>query len=174
MINKKNLLETTVPDDIKSLVQDTWNHHSKVDDATKKKISNAMNGGTFIHFPLDSNVHPDPEVVEHLTNNGYKIDDYKRGIASKKIIVGNPSKGIPHHEKVIKKSIGLIIHQTNAPEYVKKAYDNDPARTNANKSGLHVLISTTPLAIAGMSTGTSWNSCIKMKHPEHEQTAKMH
>lgn len=145
---------------------DNWDHHGDVSDETSNKIHTAFGGKDFTHFPLVGHSSVDPDVGEHLANHGYDIKDYRKGIVSKKTIVGNPAKGIPHREKVVEEKIGSVLDKTKASDSVKKAYVNDPARTAFKSSmisgGHHVVISTHPYAIAGASTGTNWNSCMNM------------
>lgn len=147
---------------------DNWDHHSEVNSETSGKIESAFGGKDFTHFPLSSDSHSsvDPDVGEHLSNHGYDIKDYRKGIVSKKTIVGNPALGIPHREKVVEEKIGSVLDKTRASDAVKKAYMNDPSRTAFKSSvlsgGHHVVISTHPYAIAGSSTGTSWSSCMNM------------
>lgn len=157
--------ETTVPEHLRARVDD-WDHHWRVDTDTKAKMRNALNGNTFTTFPLEDHSLPDPDVHDHLHEHGYKIESYKDGTASKTVQVGAPDRGIPLRDKKVVKKIGKVLDETSAPDHVKHAYMNDPARASSTQNNLHVLISTTPLAIAGMTTGTAWHdhSCMEMEH----------
>lgn len=156
------LAETTVPEHLHYRVE-YWDHHSEVDKDTHEKIHEAMNGGTHVHFPLEAaGSNADPDVVEHLMNHGYRINDYQKGIVSKKKTVGN-GKDIPFREKYVEEKIGSVLDKTGATDNVKKSFMNDPNRSSSkSKDSLHVVIGTSPLAIAGMSTGTNWTSCMGM------------
>lgn len=160
----EQLTETTVPEHLQH-IPENWNHHDKVSDDTQEKIRAAMTKGSFTHFPLnDEHGDGDPDVIEHLTNHGYEIKDYKKGIATIKKQVGNPDKGIPYTSKYVDESIGSILNKTKATPEVKTAFTNDPSRAST-KAKTHVVISTSPLALAGMSTGTTWRdtSCMNME-----------
>lgn len=135
-----------------------------MDSNVSDKIHAVLGDHKFKTFPLaHSTQDADPDVVEHLYNHGYDIDDYQKGIAAKKVTVGNPEMGIPNREKIVKHSIGAVLQKTNAEPHVVKAFTHDPARTSTTKAtGHHVVISQTPYAVAGMSTGTSWNSCMNL------------
>ena len=162
----QNLLETSVPKNLRH-VPKQWEHHSEVDAQTKQKISNAMRGSNFTHFPLpETRSEPDADVLEYLYKHGYDVHDYEKGIASKVTQVGDPSRGIPLRDKVVHEKIGSVLDRTGADSDIKSAFMNDPARSavRSNKSDMHVVVSTSPLAIAGMSTGTCWDdkSCMNL------------
>jgi hypothetical protein len=161
----ETLTETTVPEDL-AHIPASWRHHYKVDDRTKEKIESVLTHGSFTHFPLDQSMSDaDPDVVEHLTRHGYAIKDYIKGIATRTAVVGAPEKGIPFREKTIEEKIGSALERTNASSEVKSAFMNDSARaTGKMKDRLHVVISTTPHAIAGMTIGTNWadQSCMHL------------
>ena len=165
VVEEVQLDETTVPEKFHPIV-DMWDHHSKVSDDTIAKMRNALRPyGNFTHFPLhDIGSDGDADVLEHLTKHGYQITDYRNGIASKEKTVGDPSRGIPLRTKHVKEKIGSILEKTDAPDEIKHAFINDPART-AKSAEHHVVISTRPLAVAGMTTGTHWKdqSCMNME-----------
>jgi hypothetical protein len=161
------LTETTVPEHLQH-IPDYWDHHSHVDDDTNDKITKAMTHGSFTTFPLEKgSVDADADVVDHLTKHGYEIKDYTKGIASIKKTVGNPEAGIPLREKYVDEKIGSILEKTGAHEDIKKAFVNDPSRSvsKSDEHEHHVVVSTTPLAIAGMTIGTSWEnqSCMNLE-----------
>lgn len=160
----RTILAETTLNDHQAQVADNWNHHKNLSDDTHEKIGNAMTHGTHTVFKLPEEVDTDPDVEEHLGNHGWEIHDYKEGLAKKKTMVGNPEKGIPMREKHITKKIGAVLKETGASEDVQNAFANDPNRQTKNTSNLHVVISTHPHAIAGMSTGTDWknSSCMDM------------
>lgn len=161
---KNFLAETTVPEHL-HFIPNRWDHQSKVDSVTRDKIDAAMGGKSFISFPLESgDSDADVDVVDHLTKHGWDITDYRGGIASKKTQVGNPARGIPMRDKMLHKRISQVLEETSAPDYIKQSYQHDPARA-ASKApqGHHVVITTSPLGIAGCSTGTGWNSCMNLE-----------
>jgi hypothetical protein len=160
---KEFLLETTVPPKYQHVAQD-WDHLSQVDAATHEKMQKALDRGNFTTFPLDNLGEGDPDVVEHLVNHGWDVKDYQKGIAQKKIQVGNPERGIPIREKIVEKKIGSILDETNASDDVKKTFTNQRGQSNADE--YHVCVSNSPLSILGMSTGTSWDSQSCMRYPE--------
>lgn len=149
------------------MVDYAWQHG--ISDSTREKIHDALGHAQFKTFPLPdagSDVEPDSDVVEHLTNHGYDIHDYVKGIASKKVTVGDPSRGIPLREKVVQHTIGSILQRTKAEPHVMNAFMHDPARSatrGVNENATHhVVISKTPYAVGGMSTGTNWTSCMNL------------
>lgn len=160
---KEFLLETTVPPKYHHVAQE-WDHQSEVSPETHAKMQKAMDRGHFTTFPLSNLGEGDPDVVEHLVNHGWDIKDYQKGIAQKKIQVGNPERGIPLREKIVEKKIGSILDETKASDDVKKTFTNQRGQTNADE--YHVCVSNSPLAILGMSTGTSWDSQSCMRYPE--------
>lgn len=159
-----SLQETTVPEDLLH-IPEKWEHHSKVSDDTKKKMEAALGTKGHTLFPLGAvgEVEPDVDVEEHLQDHGYKIHDYKRGIATTKKRIGNDAVG--YRDKLVEERIGAVLNKTNAPDHVKSAYMADPARQAASKTGAHVCITTTRLGVAGMTVGTSWKdeSCMNLR-----------
>lgn len=167
------ITETTVPEELQH-IPESWDHHGKVSDETYAKMKSALKQGSFTHFPLESTASDaDPDVIEHLTNHGYEIKDYKAGTATIKKTVGDPSRGIPLRDKHVEEKIGSILERTGATPAVKTSFINDPSRA-ASKSGQHVVIATSPLAIAGMTTGTAWRdqSCMNMPSGAYQHKLK--
>lgn len=158
--------ETTLnPDQIEKA--DDWakDRFDAVSAETKTKISAAMQSGPYHHaFPLP-NLGSDgnSDVIEHLGDHGWEVHDYKAGTARKHTMVGNPDRGIPLKKKVVVKKIGAVLKETGASSDLINDFANDPSRQTKNNEGLHVVISTHPHAVAGMSTGTPWSSCMNME-----------
>jgi hypothetical protein len=108
------------------------------------------------HFELES---PDdsehkPHIENHISKHGFKIKDYKKGIATDK-----------HGRET---SIGKALVKTKAPDELKNKFDNDPSRQQqkvGNSSDYHVVISRHPHHVAGMtSEGHKWqSSCMNFK-----------
>lgn len=158
-----SITESTLSPYNKDFITGNLEPMSQVDDDTFDKIRSVLGDKKFTHFPLvDHGTDADADVVEHLKNHGYDIHDYKNGLASKKVTVGNPERGIPLREKVITQSIGSVLDKTNATPEVKKAFMNDPNRQSKDTSNHHVVITATPFGVGGMSTGTNWTSCMNM------------
>lgn len=174
---KVELTETTVPEELHH-IPESWDHHGLVSDETHEKMREALTHGSFTHFPLDtSQSDADADVVEHLTNHGYQIKDYRAGLATKKTMVGAPERGIPLREKHVEEKIGSVLEKTKAPDHIKSAFANDPVRQSAKAggAGLHVVIGTSPLAIAGMTTGTAWKdqSCMNLQGGAYKHMLKV-
>lgn len=167
---KKFLSETTVPPHLQSIPR-SWDHQGKVDQPTLDKIDRAFGGKSFVTFPLESGESDaDVDVVDHLTKHGWDIADYKAGMASRRTQVGDPSRGIPMRDKTIHKRISQVLEETSAPDYIKQSYQHDPVRAaTKTKEGHHVVITTSPLGIAGCSTGTGWNSCMNLEGGSYRQ-----
>ncbi|MDE1905428.1 MAG: hypothetical protein KGH75_03130 [Rhodospirillales bacterium] len=75
-------------------------------------------------------------------------------------------KGITHHyadqSRKRPQKIGKVLEKTNAPDYVKKSYMNDPYRVATKATHLQTTISRHPFDVAGMSTDRGWSSCMDM------------
>lgn len=152
--------ETTVPEHLQH-VPDQWDHHSKLSEDTQEKISDAMKYGSFTHFPLNETRNDiDPDLAEHLSSHGYTIKDYSKGTVSKKLHAGDPTR-----EKVVDSDIMSVLNKTKASPQIISDYAKSKKNVSDNKAGLHVVVSTSPLAIAGMTTGTHWKntSCMNME-----------
>lgn len=107
-------------------------------------------------IPVESERTAHPDVVDHLSQHGYKISDYDKGLA--RDANGREMK------------IGKVLEKTKAPYKISSAYENDPNRSalgrNASQfpsSDLQVVISRHPHDIASMSTDRGWESCMNMR-----------
>ena len=118
-------------------------------------------------------INPHPEVKAFLHNHGYFFDgeDYKNGLASKTTVVGNPEKGIPLKDKVVKTSIGKLLKLHGAPDRVNSAYENDPSRAAISNDEYEIHFAHRNEDIYGMSTGRGWTSCADMDKPK---ASRMH
>ncbi len=157
---RQKLDETTVPEHL-HFVPEQWDHHSKLSKDTQEKISDAMSHGSFTHFPLNETRNDiDPDLAEHLSNHGYTIKDYGKGIVTKKLHAGDPTR-----EKIVETDIVSALNKTKASPQIISDYAKSKKKTQDVKAGLHVVVSTSPMAIAGMSTGTHWKntSCMNME-----------
>ena len=165
---QKPLQETTLTKDEQQRI-DSTPRTNKITPETQEKISAALGHKQFVTFPITDNSEADPDVVDHLMQHGYDVHDYKAGIAAKKVTVGDPSRGIPLREKVVHHNIGSVLQKTGADPEVIKSYTNDPTRSNKASKDLHVCITKTPYGVAGMSTGTHWNSCMNINTGSNRQ-----
>lgn len=95
----------------------------------------------------DNEVTPHPDVQKHLETHGYKIHDYRKGLAIDKY---------DRHQ-----SIGKILNKTKAPTELKKTFENDPKR-QAIKPNYKVAFSRNIYDVASMSTNRGWRSCMAM------------
>lgn len=107
-------------------------------------------------IPVESERTAHPDVVDHLSQHGYKISDYDKGLA--RDANGREMK------------IGKVLEKTKAPNKIFSAYENDPNRSALGKtasqfpsSDLQVVISRHPHDIASMSTDRGWESCMNMR-----------
>jgi hypothetical protein len=125
---------------------------------TRKISDHAMGSKSRVTFPikLDSDIQyrPSAKVTEFLYNKGYKYHEgnYRKGIAHK----------IEDYDNKRPLKIGKLLEKHEAPEHIKKAYMNDPARSNQKNPNVHVTISRHPYDVASMSTDRGWTSCMDM------------
>lgn len=93
------------------------------------------------------------KIDAHLGSFGYKIKDYKKGLASK------------DNGRDIK--IGKLLNKGDTRhEELQKSFGSDPARADQgiNNSDHHVVISRHPHDVAGMSScDRPWRSCLNFK-----------
>jgi hypothetical protein len=170
------ILEAVTPE-LKDIAERTLDMEpgSRLSDKAHEKVSNALGGGNHTIIDLGSGEkYPDIDVEEHLNKHGYEIHDYKAGSAVTTKKVGNPDKGIPYREKQIVENIGKVLHKTGAPDSVKNAFANDPARTASKSHGLKILISNHPYATVGKTSGTKWSgeSCMNAESGGHRAKLK--
>lgn len=121
-------------------------------------------GRVRIPLTLDMSEIPANSLVKgHLLGHGWDIHDYGAGIAKKTVTVGNPEKGIPYQTKEVKKNIGKILNETDAPQHVKKAFTNDSQRNGSTNNQYDMILSHNNHDVYGMSTGRGWVSCATMR-----------
>jgi len=99
-----------------------------------------------LESPSEDSEHK-PHIEDHISKHGFKIKDYKKGIATDKY--GRET------------SIGKALVKTKAPIELKHKFDNDPSRQQQQSSDdtHHVVISRHPHHVAGMtSKGHEWQS----------------
>ena len=118
--------------------------------------NNVFRGKSRIYIPLpDSDGAAIPqqsatqsEVQKAVQSVGYKIDDYKTGIASK---ADDPNRKI---------RIGKLIKDQKLLQQF--ANDRTRAATKQQQQNLVVAISRDPVDIGGMSTDRGWTSCMDL------------
>jgi len=143
------LIEALTPDQIAKLYKDLG---SKYD---ANIHDNIFKGKSRIYAPLEDQPSSSGEEISStqkelqtaISDLGYEIDDYKRGLAKKS---SDPSKKI---------KIGKLIKDK---ELLNK-FANDPIRAATRQAApLEVVFSRDPIDIAGMSTGRGWVSCMDL------------
>ena len=115
---------------------------------------NVFKGKSRIYIPLEGSTGADipqqsvtqSEVQKAVQSVGYKIDDYKAGIASK---TDDPNRKI---------KIGKLIKD----QKLLQQFANDKSRAAAKQQNLTVAISRDPVDIGGMSTDRGWTSCMDL------------
>lgn len=144
------LIEELTPEQKQKV--DAWGKNTT---ATKISQNVFPEGHDRIEIPLEhpegkqKDAEPHPDVEDHLEKHGYKIKDYKSGLATDK------------HGRDMK--IGRVLEKTKAEDKVKQAFANDPSRAASTQAGnLKVVISKHPHDVAGMSTDRGWSSCMNM------------
>jgi len=138
----QQLLEALKPSQYRGLVKG-WD---------KSKYADLFGGKYRIYIPLgekSKEVKPNSEVESFVKSQGYEIEDYLTGIASK----DNGKRKI---------RIGKLL--AKEPE-LKKLFDNNSSR-NSSQSEYIVVISRHPYDIAGMTSGRDWEegSCMNLKN----------
>jgi hypothetical protein len=134
--------EALKPSEYRNLVKD-WD---------KTRYAELFGGKNRIYLPLEApetatTVRVNPRVSQEVTQAGYKIDDYVKGIASK-----------TDGGRVRQIKIGKLLSPAAA-----QVFANDPARQATKKSDQLVVISRHPYDIAGMSTDRGWRSCMNLR-----------
>jgi len=137
----QQLLEALKPSQYRNLVKG-WD---------KSKYADLFGRKYRIYIPLgekSKDVKVNPQVENFVKSQGYEIEDYLTGIASKdngkrKIRIGK-----------------LLANETE----LKKIFDNDSSR-NSSQSEYIVVISRHPYDIAGMTSGRDWEegSCMNLE-----------
>jgi hypothetical protein len=159
MKSYKELLEELTPSQ-KSKV-DSWT--SPIGSREADKISSHVFpvGQDRMTIPLEpEEVIPHPDIKNHLESHGYKVKDYRKGLATDKY--GRDT------------NIGRVLQKTKAPEEHIKTFTNDPERQSSKNSNLQVVISKHPHDVVGMSTDRGWSSCMDMgggsekEHLQHD------
>lgn len=119
-----------------------------------------------LDLPNESERNCPIEVIRHLDKNGYRVEDYKKGLASKTFIDinGNEKKQMISIGKVLQKTNANNIdtYHTNVNGDYKSVMDvYNESRDGVNKH-LKLVISRDKHDIAGMSTNRNWQSCMTL------------
>lgn len=119
------------------------------------------------------------EVVKHLFKNGYEIEDYDKGLASKTFTdkYGNQKKQLISIGKVLERTNGKGI-QTNVKNAKNDGYltVSDLYNNSRGAIGQHynLVISRDKQDIAGMSTDRNWHSCTEIPDRHKEGGCNSH
>jgi hypothetical protein len=99
----------------------------------------------------DSNLDTPHELAHHLSQHGFEVHDFEKGLARKK-----------GDRRPVR--IGRVLERTKAPDHVKSAYVHASSRQGikTKNTNYHVVISRHHHDVAGMSTGTGWDSCMSL------------
>jgi hypothetical protein len=103
----------------------------------------------YFDFEPDTESPTKDAIAAHIQPHGYEVHDYKAGLAKDK------------HGREVR--IGKVLHKTNAPDEMKKSFENDSARSHKASSNYKILVTRHPHDVAGMtSCGHSWedSSCM--------------
>ena len=175
-IDRVALFEALKPSQYREYTK-KWNkkRHSKIfDDPKYEGDKNRYR----IYIPIDEKFHPDKMIIDHdkiedeasqmnlkystaysvilaLKDLGYKIIDYKKGLAGN---IENPKRQM---------RIGKLL-QKGKKDVMKKDYDSDSLRS-ASKNEYEIVISRHPYDLAGMSTNRGWTSCMNIDDGEYKR-----
>lgn len=139
---------------------------------TKDRYNELFQGKNRIYFPFHSNQssHGDTyeKVNQYLSDNKYKILDYKSGLA----VEDNPNET---KEITDKQGIKRVVTKKPQPINISKVLATNPQLQNEyndlrsktgvkiEKEGLSIVLSRHPYDIAGSSTGRGWTSCMNLE-----------
>ena len=148
--NQGNINEALRPSEYRPLVKG-WDKERYADIFKSDKFKHDKNGYR-VFLSLEEVVSPVESPVEQglketLSDYGYRIVDYKKGIA----------QNIETKREI---KIGKLLTKLGLDWLIKK-YTSDPAREGV-KDNYIVVISRHPYDIAGMSTGRGWSSCMNL------------
>lgn len=120
----------------------------------RERYSKIFTHGDRIYIPFTKESSPvaiqiPSKIEQALSSKGYKINDYKLGIAQ------------DSSERQIK--IGKALNKVGDKEALE-IYEKDPQRNNTKvENQLYAVISRHPYDIAGMSTDRGWTSCMNLR-----------
>ena len=116
----------------------------------KQRYDEVFKGSDRLYYDLNKkSIDKTPielEVMKALTDNGYYLADYEKGIAKKE----GDEKNVFKVQKILTK-FGFTD--------LKNRVDSDPLRASSTKYDKKIVISRHGIDIAGQSTGRSWTSC---------------
>ena len=121
-----------------------------LDSGGKQRYDEVFKGSDRLYYDLnEKSIDKTPielEVMKALTDNGYYLVDYVKGLAKKE----GDEKNIFKVQKILIK-FGFTE--------LKDRVDSDPLRASSTKDNKKIVISRHGIDIAGQSTGRSWSSC---------------
>lgn len=121
-----------------------------LDSGGKQRYDEVFKGSDRLYYDFnEKSINKTPielEVMKALTDNGYYLVDYVKGLAKKE----GDEKNIFKVQKILIK-FGFTE--------LKNRVDSDPLRASSTKDNKKIVISRHGIDIAGQSTGRSWSSC---------------
>lgn len=143
----------------------------------------------------DNTTHFNSAIAKHLhENGGWTIHDYRQGIATRKLVTkkgfikpefkkigailqetgGNDKTGTFTKYETKPNEDGILVrHATTEEKPLLKGFNEDTTRhggKNEASNNLQIVISRHPYDVAGMSSGRSWRSCMRL--PADDQAQK--
>jgi len=156
ILNK--LEEALKPSQYRAVVKG-WNKERYADIFKDSAYEHDKNGYR-VFIPLgDKNsnaqpIRPPMDIEKVLTDNGFEVQDYSKGIAYNK-------------EKKQPIKIGKVLNKLGRQDLMQK-FNNDNRR-EGTKNEYIVVISRHPYDIAGMSTDRGWTSCMNLDCGEYKR-----
>jgi len=121
-----------------------------LDSGGKQRYDEVFKGSDRLYYDFnEKSINKTPielEVMKALTDNGYYLVDYGKGLAKKE----GDEKNVFKVQKILIK-FGFTE--------LKNRVDSDPLRASSTKDNKKIVISRHGIDIAGQSTGRSWTSC---------------
>jgi hypothetical protein len=102
------------------------------------------------------------EVEDYLTQNGYQVLDYIKGVAK-------------FGESKNTTTVGKILTRLKADDLMKKFVSDESRKALTSDAGqLMVVISRHPYDIAGSDTDRNWTNCMTMGHAGSDRVEKLY
>lgn len=148
------IMEALKPSEYRNLVKG-WDKERYTEIFLNPKYKHDRKGYR-VYIPIEKQFRPDDsqnsptyrEIEKFLSDNGYHIVDYVKGI-------------VQNLEKKQQIKIGKVLTKLNRQDLLNK-FNTDKTR-EGTKSQYMVVISRHPYDIAGMSTDRGWTSCMNLK-----------
>lgn len=148
------IMEALKPSEYRKLVKG-WNKERYSEIFLNPKYKHDRKGYR-VYIPIEKQFRPDDvqaspiykEIEKFLSDNGYHIVDYVKGI-------------VQNLEKKQQIKIGKVLTKLNRQDLLNK-FNTDKAR-EGTKATYMVVISRHPYDLGGMSTDRGWTSCMNLK-----------